>query len=116
MTASTGCASCAPPPGTGVASHRPAGLLVGYAYQGDARGVAAGIGSHGPDRGARRPEPDGGAVLRGRSTPKSESGEWCDVLGWSQQVIDLADGDPAKGNFIIGSPLAVAFTQRAEAR
>ena len=38
------------------------------------------------------------------------------MLGWSQRVIDLADGDPSKGNFIIGSPLAVAFAQRAEAR
>jgi hypothetical protein len=31
-------------------------------------------------------------------------------------VIDLADGDPSKGNFIIGSPLALAFTTRATAR
>ena len=29
---------------------------------------------------------------------------------------DLADGDPSKGNFIIGSPLALAFTTRAAAR
>ena len=47
---------------------------------------------------------------------KGESGEWCDVLRWSQRVIDLADGDPAKGNFIIGSPLAHAFVTRAMAR
>jgi class 3 adenylate cyclase len=47
---------------------------------------------------------------------KVESGEWCDVLRWSQRVIDLADGDPAKANFIIGSPLAIAFTTRAAAR
>ena len=47
---------------------------------------------------------------------KAESGEWCDVLRWSQRVIDLADGDPSKGNFIIGSPLALAFTTRAIAR
>ncbi len=38
------------------------------------------------------------------------------MLRWSQRVIDLADGDPSKGNFIIGSPLAVAFTTRAMAR
>jgi hypothetical protein len=31
-------------------------------------------------------------------------------------VIDLAGGDPAKGNFIIGSPLAFAFAERATAR
>jgi len=47
---------------------------------------------------------------------KGENGEWCDVLRWSQRVIDLADGDPAKGNFIVGSPLAFAFTTRAIAR
>ena len=47
---------------------------------------------------------------------KGQSGEFCDALRWSQRVIDLADGDPAKGNFIFGSPLALAFAQRAEAR
>ena len=47
---------------------------------------------------------------------KIESGEWCDVLRWSQRVIDLADGDPSRGNFILGSPLAVALTTRAIAR
>jgi class 3 adenylate cyclase len=47
---------------------------------------------------------------------KAESGEWSDVLRWSQRVIDLADGDPSKGNFIIGSPLAFALTTRAIAR
>ena len=47
---------------------------------------------------------------------KAESGEWHDVLRWSQRVIDLADGDPSKGNFIVGSPLAAAFTSRAIAR
>ena len=47
---------------------------------------------------------------------KIESAEVSDVLRWSQRVIDLADGDPSKGNFIFGSPLAVAFTTRAIAR
>jgi class 3 adenylate cyclase len=42
--------------------------------------------------------------------------EWTDVLGWSQRVIDLADGDPSKGNFIFGSPLALALATRAIAR
>ena len=27
---------------------------------------------------------------------KAQSGEWCDVLRWSQRAIDLADGDPLK--------------------
>jgi hypothetical protein len=44
---------------------------------------------------------------------KLGSAEWSDVLRWSQRVIDLANGDPAKGNFIIGSPLALAFATRA---
>jgi class 3 adenylate cyclase len=47
---------------------------------------------------------------------KAESAEWSDALRWSQRVIDLADGDPAKGNFLFGSPLAIAFTNRAMAR
>ena len=47
---------------------------------------------------------------------KGECAEWSDALRWSQMVIDLADGDPSKGNFIIGSPLAVAFTTRANYR
>jgi hypothetical protein len=47
---------------------------------------------------------------------KSESAEWCDVLRWSQRAIALADGDPSKGNFIFGSPLAFAFTTRGMAR
>jgi class 3 adenylate cyclase len=47
---------------------------------------------------------------------KIESAEWSDVLRWSQMVIDLADGDPAKGNFLGWSPLALAFTTRATAR
>jgi len=44
------------------------------------------------------------------------SGELPDVLRWSRKVIDLADGDPSKGNLIMGSPLAVAFASRAFAR
>jgi class 3 adenylate cyclase len=47
---------------------------------------------------------------------KVESAGWCDVLRWSQRVIDLADDDPSKGNLFIGSPLAFAFTTRAMAR
>ena len=47
---------------------------------------------------------------------RGECAEWSDPLRWSEMVIDLADGDPSKGNFIIGSPLALAFTTRATAR
>jgi len=45
-----------------------------------------------------------------------ETARWHDYLRWSQRVIDLADGDPSKGNFIFGSPLALAFASRAGAR
>jgi class 3 adenylate cyclase len=47
---------------------------------------------------------------------KGVSGEFCDALLWSDRVIELADGDSSKGDFIFGSPLALAFAQRAEAR
>jgi hypothetical protein len=47
---------------------------------------------------------------------KAAIGEWSEMLRLSQRVIDLADGDPSKGNFLFGSPLALAFAQRAIAR
>jgi len=47
---------------------------------------------------------------------KVHSSEWSDVLRVSQKVIDLAAGDPSKGNFIFGSPLAVALMSRAIGR
>ncbi len=47
---------------------------------------------------------------------KMENGGWADVLRWSQAVIDLADDDPTKGNFIVGSPLAVAHATRGMSR
>ena len=90
-----------------------AGLVADRAFQGpDPRGVAAGIGSLGAHRVGRRCNPDGGAVRRGHLTPRLKRGEWLDVLRWSQRAIDLADGDPSKGNFIFGSPLALALATR----
>ncbi|HEX5255997.1 MAG TPA: adenylate/guanylate cyclase domain-containing protein [Mycobacterium sp.] len=47
---------------------------------------------------------------------KMESANWLEMLRWSQRVVDLADGEPATGNFIFGSPLALAFTTRAVGR
>ena len=47
---------------------------------------------------------------------KIQTGEMAEALRWSQTVIDLADGDPAKGNLIIGSPLALALARRGTAR
>src|SRR5271166_2040265 len=46
---------------------------------------------------------------------KSQTGEMAEALRWSQTVIDLADGDPAKGNIVFGSPLAVALASRGTA-
>ncbi len=47
---------------------------------------------------------------------KYRTGAIADVLGWSQSVIDWADGDPTKGNLIVGSPLAIALVWRGVAR
>ena len=49
-------------------------------------------------------------------TIKLQMGEMAEALRWSQTAIDLADGDPTKGNFIIGSPLAVTGALRGIAR
>ena len=96
-TASTNCVTFAPPPGT--RRHWPSGWRGSWSIspaRPDARGVAAGVRSNGPYRVARRSDLDGGAVFP-LVYAKGESGEWSEVLRWSQQVIDLADGDPSKG-------------------
>ncbi len=46
----------------------------------------------------------------------AETGELAELLQWSQRVIELADGDPTMGNFIIGSPLGCALVGRGIAR
>jgi class 3 adenylate cyclase len=44
-------------------------------------------------------------------------GEFREILRWSQTVVDLAAGDPAKGaGFGVGSPLAIALAWRGTAR
>jgi hypothetical protein len=45
-----------------------------------------------------------------------ETGRVGDILRWSQRVIDLAGGDAAKGNVLVGSPLATALASRGSAR
>ena len=47
---------------------------------------------------------------------KHRAGEMADILRWAQPVIDWADGDPTKGNLVVGSPLAVALVWRGVAR
>ena len=47
----------------------------------------------------------------------SSAVEFDEILRWSQTVIDLAEGDPAKGaGFGVDSPLAMALTWRGVAR
>ena len=47
---------------------------------------------------------------------KSQTGEMAEALRWSQTIIELADGDPTKGNIVFGSPLAMALASRGTAR
>jgi adenylate cyclase len=47
---------------------------------------------------------------------KIQAVEMADVLRWAQTAIDIADGDPSRGNFMLGSPLAIALVFRGFAR
>ena len=47
---------------------------------------------------------------------KHETGELSDVLRWSHAVVEMAEGDPTKGNLIIDSPLSLALAWRGIAR
>jgi adenylate cyclase len=55
-------------------------------------------------------------LLYAAQIAKLFSDETAEALRLAQQMIDLADGDPGKGNLIIGSPLAVAIALRGCAR
>ena len=92
------------------------GLLADHVYQGRVR-EASQLASEAWDLVESVGDP---TLTVGLSFPpiyaKMESAEWGDMLRWSQRVIDLADGDPASGNFILGSPLALALTTRAIGR
>ncbi|MET0455111.1 MAG: adenylate/guanylate cyclase domain-containing protein [Mycobacterium sp.] len=50
------------------------------------------------------------------TTIKQQTGEIAEILRSSQLAIDLADGDPVKGDFVFGSPLALALVFRGIAR
>ncbi len=56
------------------------------------------------------------ALSLGAIATKIQTAEMGVVLSWSQNVIELAHGDPARGNAIVGSPLAVALATRGIAR
>ena len=52
------------------------------------------------------------ALLYAPLAAKSQTLELAEMLRLAQRMIDLADGDPAKGNLIIASPLAAAIMMR----
>ena len=93
-----------------------AGLVMDHAYQGRAR-EASQLASETWNLAESIGDP---ALTVGLSLPsiyaKAHGAQWPDVLRWSQRTIDLSDGDPSKGNFLTGSPLAVAITTRAVGR
>ena len=93
-----------------------AGLVTDHAFQGRVR-EASQLASEAWTLAESIGDP---SLTVGLSFPliyaKIHNAKWTDVLRWSQRVIDLADGDPSKGNFIFGSPLALAFASRAMAR
>lgn len=54
-------------------------------------------------------------LLYAAAQAKWEAGEATESLRLAQRIIDLADGDPAMGNLVIGSPLAWALTLKGAA-
>jgi adenylate cyclase len=50
------------------------------------------------------------------ATTKHETGEMAEVLRLAQQNIDLAGGDPRKGDLFLGSPMSFALSMRGVAR
>jgi len=51
-------------------------------------------------------------LLYGAAQANWEAGEVVESQRLAQRIIDLADGDPVMGNFVIGSPLAWAMSLR----
>jgi hypothetical protein len=54
-------------------------------------------------------------LMWGSFAIKQETGQMADMLRRSQLGVDLADGDPVKANFLLGSPLALTLTFRGYA-
>ena len=77
-----------------------AGLVTDHAFQGRVR-EASQLASEAWTLAESIGDP---SLTVGLSFPliyaKIHNAKWTDVLRWSQRVIDLADGDPSKGNFI----------------
>lgn len=47
---------------------------------------------------------------------KAQVAEMDTAMDWAQTIIDWADGDPTKGNLVVGSPLAAAYSMRGLCR
>jgi hypothetical protein len=56
------------------------------------------------------------ALLFAAIYAKCEAGEMIEALRLADRLIDLADGDPAKGNLILGSPLSTAIAMRGHVK
>ena len=56
------------------------------------------------------------ALLFAAIYAKCEAGEMIEALRLSNRLIDLADGDPTKGNLIFGSPLSTAIAMRGHVK
>ena len=56
------------------------------------------------------------ALLYSAAQAKWEAGEATECVRLAQRVIDLADGDPTKGNVMLASPLAWALAVRGAAK
>ncbi|HUO39252.1 MAG TPA: adenylate/guanylate cyclase domain-containing protein [Mycobacterium sp.] len=56
------------------------------------------------------------ALLFAAIYAKCEAGEMIEALRLADRLIDLADGDPTKGNLILGSPLSTAIAMRGHVK
>ena len=56
------------------------------------------------------------ALLFAAIYAKCQAGEMIEALRLSDRLIDLADGDPTKGNLFFGSPLSTAIAMRGHIR
>jgi len=56
------------------------------------------------------------ALLFAAIYAKCQAGEMTEALRMSDRLIDLADGDPTKGNLIFGSPLSTATAMRGHVK
>lgn len=56
------------------------------------------------------------ALLFAAIYAKCQAGEMLEALRLSDRLIDLADGDPTKGNLIFGSPLSTAIAMRGHVK